>query len=403
MRDLADGGTWNLSAGQPTDDSEMALLLARSLVENQIYDQVDVLKQYQYWLSTDLFDCGTTIAGSLRGNINFASQANGALMRISPLGIFGVNYSNEQIYQWAVNDADLTHFHIICKEINALYAIGISLVIKENLTPLELYQEIKNLAIKFKVKDEIKEIINKAKYTNAKDFITKQGWVLIAFQNALYQLLHSKNFEEGVVSTVMQGGDTDTNAAICGALLGAVYGINNIPQRWVDVILNCRPDKYSLKPRSEVFWPCDALELAEKLIHKSDKTKTMTQNDIADYQKLVDYLPTIDEISQDSVRAVTDGCYYIYKKKVNEFFTLLGNVCENRNIVINYQFYNPNELLEDDEKIANANLLEIRAMLTFFTRGERFFDGFRNARLKNAQVKKVLQRLKKLINSELEN
>jgi hypothetical protein len=29
---LTDGGTWNLIAGQPTDDSEMALALARSLV-----------------------------------------------------------------------------------------------------------------------------------------------------------------------------------------------------------------------------------------------------------------------------------------------------------------------------------------------------------------------------------
>ena len=32
VRDMADGGTWNTIAGQPTDDSEMALLLARSLV-----------------------------------------------------------------------------------------------------------------------------------------------------------------------------------------------------------------------------------------------------------------------------------------------------------------------------------------------------------------------------------
>ena len=29
VRDLADGGTWNTIAGQPTDDSEMAMLLAR--------------------------------------------------------------------------------------------------------------------------------------------------------------------------------------------------------------------------------------------------------------------------------------------------------------------------------------------------------------------------------------
>jgi ADP-ribosylglycohydrolase len=36
------------------------------------------------------------------------------------------------------------------------------------------------------------------------------------------------NLEEGVVDTVMRGRDTDTNAGICGSLLGAVYGRANI-------------------------------------------------------------------------------------------------------------------------------------------------------------------------------
>lgn len=38
VRELADGGTWNTIAGQPTDDSEMALLLARMLVKTGLYD-----------------------------------------------------------------------------------------------------------------------------------------------------------------------------------------------------------------------------------------------------------------------------------------------------------------------------------------------------------------------------
>ncbi len=38
VRELVDGGTWNTIAGQPTDDSEMALLLARMLAEGGTYD-----------------------------------------------------------------------------------------------------------------------------------------------------------------------------------------------------------------------------------------------------------------------------------------------------------------------------------------------------------------------------
>ena len=38
VRELADGGTFNTMAGQPTDDSEMALLLARHFVQRGTYD-----------------------------------------------------------------------------------------------------------------------------------------------------------------------------------------------------------------------------------------------------------------------------------------------------------------------------------------------------------------------------
>ena len=44
--------------------------------------------------------------------------------------------------------------------------------------------------------------------------VSNRGWVLIALQTAFYVALHSTTFEEGVVATVMRGGDTDTNAAI---------------------------------------------------------------------------------------------------------------------------------------------------------------------------------------------
>jgi ADP-ribosylglycohydrolase len=101
------------------------------------------------------------------------------------------------------------------------------------------------------------------------DYISQQGWVLIAFQNALWQLLHAENLEEGVVDTVMRGGDTDTNAAIAGALLGAVQGLDAIPAQWCNKVLNCRPDSgkpHVRYPRPECFWPVDALHVAHCLV-----------------------------------------------------------------------------------------------------------------------------------------
>ena len=87
----------------------MALLLARMLTERGIYDSEAALNAYQFWLDSEPFDCGMTIATGLRGRPNHESQANGAMMRISPLGIFGANHPLETVGDWARQDAALTH------------------------------------------------------------------------------------------------------------------------------------------------------------------------------------------------------------------------------------------------------------------------------------------------------
>jgi hypothetical protein len=98
-----------------------------------------------------------------------------------------------------------------------------------------------------------------------KDFHTHAGWALVALRNAFHQLLHAPSFEEGVVRTVSQGGDADTNGAIVGALLGAVYGRDAVPLRWRRTVLSCRAVT-GRQVRPAPFWADDLLELAEQLV-----------------------------------------------------------------------------------------------------------------------------------------
>jgi hypothetical protein len=74
--------------------------------------------------------------------------------------------------------------------------------------------------------------------------------------------------EEALVETVGAGGDTDTNAAIAGALLGAALGRQAFPSRWVLPVLACRPMRElgAGQPRPEVYWPDDLPALAEALL-----------------------------------------------------------------------------------------------------------------------------------------
>lgn len=271
VRELADGGTWDTLAGQPTDDSEMALILARTLVDDQTYDVESVQSSYIYWLDSNPFDCGFTISSGLRGNLNKSSQANGALMRISPLGIFGAGRPEDIVAKWADQDAALTHPHPVCRQADILFALAIAHAIETGCNAKELYHFICDTASKRATDPVLLAAIQNAVKNPPDDYVTMQGWVMIAFQNALWQLLHAPDLESGVVDTIMRGGDTDTNAAICGALLGAVYGKKMIPGQWMEKILSChpeqgRPDVH--QPRPECFWPADALQLASELLQR---------------------------------------------------------------------------------------------------------------------------------------
>lgn len=269
VREMADGGTWNTIAGQPTDDSEMALGLARMLVNTGVYSQERARAAYVGWLASGPFDCGTTVMSGLLGRPNQSSEANGALMRISPLGVFGADLPPVLVAKWARQDAEITHPNRVCQDANALFVLAIRHAIRKGCEPRELYECVLRWAEEQTTQGVLLCAIRSAAHRRPADYIRQQGWVVIAFHNALWQLLHAPNLEEAVVDTVMQGGDTDTNAAVCGALLGALYGVEGIPRCWTECVLNCRPElgrPNVRRPRPECYWPVDALELAKQLM-----------------------------------------------------------------------------------------------------------------------------------------
>jgi ADP-ribosylglycohydrolase len=282
VTELADGGTWDTIAGQPTDDSELALLLARALVEQGGFDLAAIARAYGYWYASDPFDMGGTIGKALgaaatavarggdaaqaaQGAASRTSQANGSLMRVSPLGIIGAGQP-EQAAEWARRDSALSHPHAVCLDACAAFVSAISAAVGQGAEPNACVQAaIAASPAEGPVLAALERARAGEQPDNPQD---KQGWVLIALQNAFYQLLHAPTLRDGVTATVMIGGDTDTNAAIAGALLGAVHGREALPQSWRNAVLSCRPIRQAgaHRPRPVVFWPVDALEIAEELL-----------------------------------------------------------------------------------------------------------------------------------------
>ncbi len=236
--ELVGGGPFGVLPGQVTDDTELALTLARSLVACGGYDPADALARYRAWADSDPFDIGQTCAAAFqRGVPNPASQANGALMRASPLGIWGAGRSASVLAAAATADARLSHPHPVCVAANVVFTRAIAFAVETGGDPAAVFAEAQKTAVEVGV-FPLGE--------RPADYQTHQGWVVIALHNAFWQLRHAASFEAGVVDTVRRGGDTDTNAAIAGALLGAVYGESAIPTRWVDRVLGCESPRPAL-------------------------------------------------------------------------------------------------------------------------------------------------------------
>lgn len=265
-RDLQDGGTWHTLAGQPTDDSEMALTLARSIVAAGGYDPVATFSAYRAWGASGPFDIGGTTRAALSGHPRPDSQANGSLMRIAPLALFAHEQPAEAAADLARTDSALTHPHPVCGDACAAFVVAIGHALRHGDGGRAAWAAAVAWARRAGAEKPVLDaLLAAAEGPRAADAAT-QGFVLIALQNAFYEALHAGSVEEGVVRSVRRGGDTDTNAAIAGALLGAIHGRAAVPARWARLVLSCRPTSAARNPRPAKYWPIDALVLAERLL-----------------------------------------------------------------------------------------------------------------------------------------
>lgn len=272
LRSVVGGGPFQVRPGQVTDDTELALALARSLAAFGA-DRDEVARAYLRWYRGGPFDVGGTTARALglEGRLrdlraadlaaaaSESSQANGSLMRCAPIALFAAEDP-----AWAAElaraDSGLTHPHDACREACAAYVRGLAVLLAggdSRAAHQAALDEASSAAGRgCGVYESLTLAAEEAPILDGADI----GWVRLALQNAFYRLLHAGGFEEGLVATVMAGGDTDTNGCIAGALLGARFGEAGIPGPWVETVLSCVTD------RGPVYQCRDARGLALSLV-----------------------------------------------------------------------------------------------------------------------------------------
>jgi ADP-ribosylglycohydrolase len=88
------------------------------------------------------------------------------------------------------------------------------------------------------------------------------GFVRYAFTYAFYYLAQESKFDESIYRTLLEGGDTDTNACIVGGLVGAYGGLGSLPQYALGIVLKCNTSEG--QERQEIY--------TAKLVAKNLKT-----------------------------------------------------------------------------------------------------------------------------------
>lgn len=276
LREVLGGGPFALERGQITDDTELALCLARSLAERARYDEEDVVRRYVGWCNSRPPDCGTTTrrafgaslpegsawAPLVRDRALRDSQANGALMRVSPLGVFGATLDAETLHRLAATDARFSHPHAVCVAANQVFVFAIAHAVRTGARGAEVYEATLELARGTPSCAEVVPTLEAARRALPEDAFTHMGWVRHALQAAFHQLFHATSFEEALVEVVGLGGDTDTNGCIAGALLGATFGVGQLPPRWIEPVRACTPR------RPSAYWCGDLDELASALLQR---------------------------------------------------------------------------------------------------------------------------------------
>lgn len=280
---MRDGGVWNTLAGQPTDDTELALALGRTLAGRDLYDQDAVADAYQAWFASDPFGLGPTTtralvgaaaipgprAAALRQAADPESLGNGSLMRIAPVGIWARNPVEAATV--AAADSRLTHPHPDCIGACAALAAAIAAAIR-----LDADRPAMLAAARAGATGRVAATVDQAA---AGQPPADDAPVLTALHNAFRHLAAGTGVAEAILATIAAGGDTDTNAAIVGALLGAADGRRALPTGWVMPVLTCRPDHgltaaglAVARPRPDMYWTDDLIDLAEALLLRPSRT-----------------------------------------------------------------------------------------------------------------------------------
>ncbi|MCX7626026.1 MAG: ADP-ribosylglycohydrolase family protein [Candidatus Sumerlaeaceae bacterium] len=266
-REVVGGGRLNLPAGQVGIDTLLALGVAQSVAETpEELDPRAILKTLLDIFAShpDAKRAAGPITRTVLSRIKARTKdiyavaqkvaeempeyadGGGALLRVAPVGMLRRLFPKEMIID-TINVCRLTHYDQRCVDACLAFNFGVSYLtsgkdpskllfktwrfVTEARESREYRQMVGTRVIEPDMVKALKAV-NKIQY----DELDASGAAISLTQAAYWIVLNAIDFEEGLVRAVNLGGDAATLGAVAGALLGARFGEQAIPERWLTTI-----------------------------------------------------------------------------------------------------------------------------------------------------------------------
>ena len=232
---MRSGGRHFRKKGEVTDDTLQAAAVAESLAVCRVFNPEDLVirllagyKVRPAWFGPtssaffDLVEYGTLPhqAAWLVHKRRGSSRSNGSVMRGFPIGIF---FPAPQVYGVSLTCSGLTHYDPVGGHCSAFLNVMVSDMCR-GISRGTAFRHARSLC----THPEVHRVLG-----NYRHYTVIPGLDAVQCSHAaLSCFMESQSLEHAILRAVNLGGDTDTVGACTGALAGAHWGVDAIPERW---------------------------------------------------------------------------------------------------------------------------------------------------------------------------
>jgi ADP-ribosylglycohydrolase len=258
-------GTHNQPPGTWSDDTSLTLCLADSLSRG--FDPGDIARNFILWHDAgaftahgQVFDIGNSTAQAIHrlkegiapenaGGRGENENGNGSLMRIAPLVFYLADKPREERFVITKTVSSMTHAHAWSVMACFIYIE----YLRKLLGGMEKKAAYKELQEDFHIPEDYSdcfigqntfEKFSRILWSDIDALpeaeIRSSGFVIDTLEAALWCFLTTNTYRDAVLKAVNLGKDTDTTAAVTGALAGITYGLDGIPAEWLDSLAGAK-------------------------------------------------------------------------------------------------------------------------------------------------------------------